>query len=137
MKRNIFFVAIAMTVFSAQTKAQTVKQTNITPITGALSTVVQLQPITFSFEKDWVQKLKLQPKQSGFDMATLQNTNPQLIVNQHLNYTAGKNHTQTAVVPQINVEALIPLLVSSIKEQQTQIEALKAEINLLKSRGAK
>lgn len=137
MKRTILIVAIAMSAFAIQLKAQTIKQTNITPINNALTTVVQLQPVQYSFEKDWAQKLKLQTPQSGFDIADLQKTNPNLIVNQYLNYTSGKNNNQTAVVQQVNYDTLIPLLVGSIKEQQAQIEALKAELNALKAKTAR
>lgn len=137
MKRTILIVAIAMSAFVIQLNAQTIQQTNITPINNALNTVVQLQPIQFSFEKDWAQKLKLPASRSGFNIANLQTTNPELIVNQYLNYTSGKNNNQTAIVQQVNYDTLIPLLVGSIKEQQAQIEALKAEINTLKTKSAK
>lgn len=137
MKRTILIVAIAISAFAIQLNAQTIQQTNIIPINSALNTVVQLQPIQFSFEKDWAQKLKLPTSRSGFNIANLRTTNPELIVNQYLNYTSGKNNNQTAIVQQVDYDTLIPLLVGSIKEQQAQIEALKAEINTLKTKSAK
>ena len=96
MKQTISIIAIAMMGFVAKTNAQNVKQTNVTPITNALSTVVKLEPVNFTYEKDWLQKLKLKPSQSGFDLAQLAQVNPQLVVNQSLNYNEGKNNNKTA-----------------------------------------
>jgi hypothetical protein len=137
MKQTISVIAIAMMGFVAKTNAQTVKQTNVTPITNALSTVVKLEPVNFTYEKDWLQKLNLKPSQSGFNVEQLSQVNPKLVVNQSLNYNEGKNNNKTAVVQKVDYEVLIPMLVGSIKEQQQQIDALKAELNILKGKAAK
>ena len=137
MKQTLSVIAIAMLGFVANTNAQTVKQTNATPITNSLSTIVKLDPINFTYEKDWLQKLKLKPSQSGFNTEQLASINPQLVINQSLNYSEGKNTTKTAVVQKVDYEVLIPMLVGSIKEQQQQIDALKAELRTLKSKAAK
>lgn len=137
MKQTISVIAIAMMGFVAKTNAQTVKQTNVTPITNALSTVVKLEPVNFTYEKDWLQKLNLKPSQSGFNVEQLSQVNPKLVVNQSLNYNEGKNNNKTAVVQKVDYEVLIPMLVGSIKEQQQQIDALKAELNTLKGKAAK
>ena len=137
MKQTISVIAIAMMGFVAKTNAQTVKQTNVTPITNALSTVVKLEPVNFTYEKDWLQKLNLKPSQSGFNIEQLSQVNPKLVVNQSLNYNEGKNNNKTAVVQKVDYEVLIPMLVGSIKEQQQQIDALKAELNTLKGKAAK
>ncbi|TKC13158.1 hypothetical protein FA048_05965 [Pedobacter polaris] len=137
MKRTISLIAIAMMGFVAQTNAQTVKQANITPITNSLSTIVKLDPISFTYDKDWLQKLNLKPSQSGFNIEQLTKINPQLVVNQQLNYNEGKNNNRTVVVQKVDYEMLIPMLVGSIKEQQQQIDALKAELRALKSKTAK
>lgn len=137
MKQTISVIAIAMMGFVAKTNAQTIKQTNVTPITNALSTVVKLEPVNFTYEKDWLQKLNLKPSQSGFNVDQLSQVNPRLVVNQSLNYNEGKNNNKTAVVQKVDYEVLIPMLVGSIKEQQQQIDALKAELNSLRSKSAK
>jgi hypothetical protein len=137
MKQTISVIAIAMMGFVAKTNAQTIKQTNVTPITNALSTVVKLEPVNFTYEKDWLQKLNLKPSQSGFNVEQLSQVNPRLVVNQSLNYNEGKNNNKTAVVQKVDYEVLIPMLVGSIKEQQQQIDALKAELNSLRSKAAK
>lgn len=135
MKQTISIIAIAVMGFAAKTSAQTVKQTNVTPITNSLSTVIKLDPINFTYEKDWLQKLNLKPSQSGFNVEELAKVNPKLVVNQQLNYNEGKNNNKTAVVQKVDYEVLIPMLVGSIKEQQQQIDALKAELRTLKRAG--
>ena len=138
MKRTISIMAIAMGCFFAQAKAQTVKQHNITPLTNSLNIVTNLKPVNFSYDPTWAEKLRLKGNpQSGFNMEDLDKNYPSLVINQQLNYNSGKNNTKTAVVTKVDYEALIPLLVGSIKEQQQQIEALKAEINSLKGKTAK
>ncbi|RZK35934.1 MAG: hypothetical protein EOO90_28255 [Pedobacter sp.] len=137
MKQILSIIAIAMVCFVTQSNAQTVKQTNVTPITNSLSTVVKLEPVNFTYDKDWLQKLNLKPAQSGFNVEQLTKVNPQLVVNQQLNYNEGKNNNKTVVVQKVDYEMLIPMLVGSIKEQQQQIDALKAELKLLKSKAAK
>jgi hypothetical protein len=137
MKQTISVIAIAMMGFVAKTNAQTVNQTNVTPITNSLATVVKLEPVNFTYEKDWLKKLNLKPLQSGFNVAQLAQISPELVVSQSLNYKEGKNNTKTAVVQKVDYEVLIPMLVGSIKEQQLQIDALKAELNTLKSKKAK
>ena len=137
MKQILSIIAIAMVGFSAQSNAQTVKQTDITPITNSLSTVVKLEPINFTYDKDWLQKLNIKPSQSGFNIEHLSKVNPKLVVNQQLNYNEGKNNNKTVVVQKVDYEMLIPMLVGSIKEQQEQIDALKAELRSLKSKSAK
>lgn len=137
MKQTISVIAIAMMGFVAKTNAQTVKQTDVTPITNSLSTVVKLEPVNFTYEKDWLQKLNLKPSQSGFNVGQLYQVDPKLVVNQSLNYNEGKNNNKTAVIQKVDYEVLIPMLVGSIKEQQIQIEALKAELNALKTKAEK
>ncbi|RYG19421.1 MAG: hypothetical protein EOO07_06855 [Chitinophagaceae bacterium] len=137
MNRTLSLIALAIVSLTVQANAQEVKQAKITPITNSLATITKLDPIHFSYDKNWVDKLRLNPTQSGFNIDELAKTNPQLIVNQRLLYNEGKNNTKTAIVQKVDYEMLIPMLVGSIKEQQQQIDALKAEINALKSKGAK
>lgn len=138
MKRNISLIALAIVGFCVQANAQTVNQTNVTPITGALNKVVQLTPVTFNYDLNWAEKLTIKPgQQNGLDLDNLAKISPELIVNEQRNYTAGKNNTKSVIVPKVNYEALVPLLVGSIKEQQRQIEALKAELDSLKGQRAK
>lgn len=137
MNKTLSLIATAIIGFTVQVNAQTIKQSKIEPITNALATVVKLDPISFSYEKNWLDKLLLKSSQTGFNVAEAVKINPKLVVNQQLNYNEGKNNNKTAVVQKIDYEMLIPMLVGSIKEQQQQIDALKAEISALKSKSAK
>ena len=138
MKKSLLLGALAIVGLALNTNAQTVKQTEITSINNSLNTVLKLTPINFSYDKDWASKLKLSTqKQSGFAVEEVAKVAPELVVNQQKTYTAGKNSTKTATVPVVDYETLIPLLVGSIKEQQLQIEALKKEINQLRSAKSK
>lgn len=137
MNKILMLIAFAMIGFTIEVNAQTVKQVNIAPITNSLTTLLKLEPINFNYEKSWAEKLNLKLINSGFNIDELIKINSQLIINQPLNYTEGKNNTKTAIIQKVDYEMLIPMLVGSIKEQQQQIEALKAEINMLKSKGAK
>ncbi len=137
MNKTLSLIAIAILGFTVQAKSQILKQSKIEPLTNSLSTIVKLNPIHFSYDKNWLDKLRLKANQSGFDVEEAVKVNPKLVVNQQLNYNEGKNNNKTAVVQKIDYEMLIPMLVGSIKEQQQQIEALKAEISALKSKSAK
>lgn len=137
MNRTLSFIAIAIIGFAVQANAQTLKQAKIEPITNSLATVVKLDPVNFSYDQNWLDKLQLKSTQSGFNIEEAAKVNPKLVVNQQLNYNQGKNTNKTAVVQKVDYELLIPMLVGSIKEQQQQIEALKAEINALKNKSAK
>jgi hypothetical protein len=138
MTIKISCIAAAIFGLAMQANAQTVKQTQVTPIVNSLQIVVKLMPVTFNYEQDWLQKLNINAKtKSGFNMEELAKNSPQLILNKQLSYGSGKNNTKNATVQQIDLESLIPLLVGSIKEQQLQIEALKREINQLKRKVSK
>lgn len=137
MNKILSLIAIAITGFTIQVNAQTLKQSKIEPITNSLATIVKLDPVNFSYDKNWLEKLQLKSAQSGFNVEEVAKVNPKLLINQQLNYNEGKNTNKTAVVQKVDYEMLIPMLVGSIKEQQQQIEMLKAEINALKSKGAK
>jgi hypothetical protein len=137
MNKIFSLIAVAILGLTMQVNAQTIKQAKIEPITNSLATIIDLNPIYYSYDKNWVEKLRLKPLQSGFNFEELTKLNPNLVVRQQLNYNEGKNINKTAVVEKVDYELLIPMLVGSIKEQQQQIEELKAEINLLKSKNSK
>lgn len=137
MNRILLLIAMAIMGFTLEGNAQVLKQSQLQPITNSLATIVKLDPVSFSYEKNWLEKLQLNPTQSGFNVEEVAKIAPRLLVNQQLNYTEGKNTTKTAVVQKVDYEMLIPMLVGSIKEQQQQIEALKAEISALKNKSAK
>jgi len=139
MKRAIS-LSFAVFLISASLKisAQEVAQTNIKPINNSVSVVTQLQPVSFNYDKQWADKLKISDKsQFGFVTADVQKVLPALVTKTAKDYSSGKNSFRSANVSKVDYESLIPLLVGSIKEQQEQIEQLKKEINVLKSRNTR
>jgi len=139
MKRAISFTFAAFLVTaSLQISAQEVAQNNVKPVTNSLETVSKLQPVSFNYDKAWAEKLKISPKQQyGFIGTEAKSVVPEIVTVQAKDYAAGKNAYRSATLTKVDYESLIPLLVGSIKEQQQQIDALKQEIQSLKSRSAK
>ncbi|GGI27733.1 tail fiber domain-containing protein [Pedobacter mendelii] len=139
MKRAIS-LSFAVFLISASLKisAQEIGQTNIQPLNNSVSIVSQLQPVSFNYDSKWAEKLKLSGKsQIGFVASDVQKILPFLVKKQAKDYLSGKNAFKTATVSTVDYESLIPLLVGSIKEQQQQIEQLRAEVDSLKSKNTK
>lgn len=137
MKRAISF-AVLLIAASLKISAQEVVQNNVKPVENALIQVTKLQPVSFNYDKTWAEKLKLSTKpQYGFVGAEAKTAFPEIISVQAKSYASGKNAFKNATITKVDYESLVPLLVASIKEQQEQIEQLRAEVNSLKSRNTK
>jgi len=139
MKRAISFTFAAFLIaVSLQIRAQEVAQNNVKPVNNSLELVSKLQPVSFNYDKTWAEKLKISARpQYGFVGADAKANVPELVTVQAKDYAAGKNAYRSATITKVDYESLIPLLVGSIKDQQLQIEALRQEIQSLKSRSAK
>ncbi|MCZ4245164.1 tail fiber domain-containing protein [Pedobacter punctiformis] len=139
MKRAISFCfAVFLTSASLKINAQEIVQNNVQPINNSVTLVSQLEPVSFNYEKQWAEKLKLSSKpQYGFIPASVQKVLPALVSQRAKDYSSGKNAFKTATIPTVDYQSLIPLLVGSIKEQQKQIEELKREIEILKTQKSK
>lgn len=137
MKRAISF-AVLLIAASLKISAQEVVQNNVKPVENALSQVTKLEPVSFNYDKAWAEKLKLSARlQYGFVGADAKAAVPNIVSVQSKDYSSGKNAFRSATITKVDYESLVPLLVASIKEQQQQIEALKHELKMLKSQGAK
>ena len=139
MKRAISFsFAAFLAAVTFQVKAQEVAQTNVQPVNNALAMVTKLEPVTFNYDKPWVEKLKLpSTSQYGFVGTDAKTAVPSVIAVEAKQYPAGKNAFNAATLTKVDYERLLPLLVASIKEQQAQIEELKRELRALKPQNAK
>lgn len=139
MKRAISFsFAAFLAAVSFQVKGQEIAQTNVQPINNALAMVTKLEPVSFNYDKTWVEKLKLpSTSQYGFVGADAKTAVPSVVAVEAKQYLAGKNAFNAATLTKVDYERLLPLLVASIKEQQAQIEELKRELSSLKSQNAK
>ncbi len=89
-------------------------KTNITPISGALGLVNKLQGVRFTWKKDGKESI-------GLIAQDVEKVFPQLV-------STGDNGIKS-----IEYGNLIAPLIEAVKEQQIQIETLKAEVAALKS----
>jgi hypothetical protein len=128
----LFF--ISSTVFAQQLTDNEIKK-NITPIISPLQKLVQLEPKCYEFETNKFRHLKLQQgRKYGFISENVQTVFPELVSVKTVSYMFAKNGYRDASFKMVDETSLIPLLVASIKEQQEQIEQLKAAIEDLKSK---
>ncbi|WP_345953630.1 tail fiber domain-containing protein [Mucilaginibacter sp. PAMB04168] len=139
MKTSKFVIALLAlasftTVGYAQTKvSESQLKENTTPITGALATVNLIEPITYQYNQQAIKNTKLPTgTQYGFNAASVQSALPGLVKTESILYPAGKNQYRSADISKVDVQSLIPVLLGAIKEQQQQIDALKAEVQSLK-----
>lgn len=135
---NIITVLIALSSFTTMTFAQTkVTDSQLTkntmPITGALTAVNKIEPVTYQYDNKQFNNLKLPTgTQYGFNTANVQSVLPGLVKTESILYPAGKNQQRSVDVARVDMQSLIPVLLGAIKEQQQQIDALKAEVQSLK-----
>ena len=139
MKRAISFCFGAFLLTATiQLNAQEVTQKNVKPVENSLEMISKLQPVSFNYDKTWAEKLKLpSTSQYGFVGSDAKAAVPSLIAVHAKQYPAGKNAYNSATLTKVDYESLIPLLVGSIKEQQQQIDALKQELQSLRSQRSK
>ncbi|WP_129716139.1 tail fiber domain-containing protein [Pedobacter sp. SYP-B3415] len=141
MKLLTAVLVCGMVACSLGTQAQKLSdsqlKSNVQPIQNSVSRIVQLEPVSFEYNKDWSSRLKLaQSKQFGFVSEDVVKVFPELVFTQNRDYPAGKNASKIASVNKVDLEALVPVLVAAMKEQQAEIENLKKEISSLKSSGS-
>jgi hypothetical protein len=70
----------------------------------------------------------------GFTVEEIEAVFPELVKTSTETYMFGKNTYRTRKVKTVDMESLIPILVASVKEQQAEIEQLKKELQVLKSK---
>lgn len=119
---------------SAQTLTDQEIKTNVQAISQPLQKISALEPRVFEYNTARYTHLSL-PKgtQYGFMTENVEKVLPGSIQTTRYAYMKGKNSYSHAVVKNTDMQSLIPLLVASIKEQQSQIDALKAEVERLKA----
>ena len=95
--------------------------------------IMQLKPQLYEYKAEYSRSLKLPAgRQFGFGIDNMEAVFPQLVKSRTISYSAGKNLFKQAYVKEVEMEGLIPVLVESIRELQTQITQLKAELQALK-----
>jgi hypothetical protein len=130
-----FFYSFLMILFSLSAYAQKLEEKdlklNVSKISNSSAQLGKLEPVTFQY----VQKKDLKfPIGTQYGFSTEQfDPSSVLIKRSSRMYEAGKNNMKVARYDEVDVDKLIPLMVSAIKEQQAEIEELKSQLNLLKS----
>jgi hypothetical protein len=104
---------------------------NITPMTGALSKVLLLKPVTYTWKEDGLTG-------QGFIAHELQAVVPDAVTGEKdavETYTDKDGIEQTRIKPQgIDTSKLVATLTAAIQEQQTIINDLKARIETLEAK---
>jgi len=95
----------------------------ITDLSYGLSEILQLRPVTYNWKNDTIE----QGKQFGFIAQEVQKVMPDLIKEFET-----KDGEEDVIRLGLDKEGIFVTLINAIKEQQTQIDILKAEIELLK-----
>lgn len=105
----------------------------VKPVSNVTAQIMQLKPQLYEYKAEYNRSLKLPAgRQFGFGIDNMEAVFPQLVKSRTISYSAGKNLFKQAYVKEVEMEGLIPVLVESIRELQTQITQLKAELQALK-----
>ncbi|MCO5936086.1 tail fiber domain-containing protein [Mucilaginibacter sp. RB4R14] len=132
----ILFLLIVLSAFcaSAQTLSDAQIKTNAAPVTNSLSYINRLQPVTYQYNRSEYKQLNLPTgTQFGFIANDAKLVVPSAITTHNNWYTAGKGSQRALTTTEVDFQKLVPLLVGAVKEQQAQIEQLRAEIDQLKN----
>lgn len=111
---------------------------DILPIGNALNKVMELKGVSYNYDTEKFKKFTLNPRhQLGFIAQDLEKVLPEAVATKKISTTNtsredGGKAVEEMEIKTVNIDAVIPVLVEAIKEQQTQIELLKKEIQFLK-----
>jgi hypothetical protein len=130
----VIFSLTTQFAFSQDLRDRDIKK-NISPISDPLKKLTSLNPTMFEYNTGQYRHLDLPGGgHYGFITEEFQQVFPGLVYKKPYSYMVGKNSYRNATVKTINLEGLIPVLIASIKEQQSEINALRAEVESLKRR---
>lgn len=133
--RSLFVALFALTSSAtlAQEKTAGVVQKKVGAIDQPVQNLGKLEPGVYQYDQQQSKTLQLpQGKHFGFTVAEVEAVFPELVKTSTRTYMYGKNTYRTAKVKTVDMEALIPVLVASIKQQQQEIDQLKQELQELK-----
>ncbi len=131
----LFFILGTASYINAQSISDQEIKTNIQSISQPLQKLSSLEPKVFEYNTTRFAHLSLPKGQHyGFMTENVEKVLPGAINTTRYSFMKGKNSYQQTLVRSTDLQSLIPLLVASIKEQQTQIDVLKAEVEMLKKK---
>jgi hypothetical protein len=115
-------------------------KTNIKPLQNSLEKIMNLNGVSYNYDQDKYANYNLSPRLTvGFLAQDLEKVIPEAVTNKTLTTTnnARENANETVESMQIkvvNYDAVIPVLVEAMQEQQQMIEDLQKEIIELKGK---
>lgn len=112
---SVGYVAISSTATSYVTSSDYRLKENITPMTGALDTIAQLNPVTYNWKADG-------SNGQGFIAHELQAVVPECVTGEKDAVDADNN----PVYQGIDTSFLVATLTAAIKELKAEVDALKA-----------
>lgn len=109
---------------------------NIRDFSGALSMIKKMKPKRYKFKDEYLNHGLSQKEQIGLIAQEIEIIMPQAVSTVFMPSNNGGNgngvNTELTEIKSINYQALIPILIQGMKEQQQRIEALEAEVANLK-----
>jgi len=120
---EVGFISTNGTTTSYNTSSDHRLKENVTAITGATDRLKQLNPVRFNFIAD------ADTTVDGFLAHEVQSVVPEAVTGTHNEVDDDGN----AVMQGIDQSKIVPLLVATIREQQTAIEALTARVTALEA----
>jgi|SRR5690606_2634793 len=124
-----------LNVTHAQQVSEEELKINVAKISNSTEQLKSLEPVVYDYDTNKFKKLELPSgKQYGFLASNMKEVFPNMVQASSKVYLSGKNASKVARYNEVDTESLIPVLVAAIKEQQEQIEALKKEVEQLKSK---
>lgn len=134
---SAFVLSSTAFVAGAQNLTDKELKTRVAEIENPLQKIAQLEPKQFEYNARDYKYLKLdEGAQYGFMTDNVRAVFPHLVKERKVSYMFGKNAYRDARVSTVDEAGLIPVLVASIKQQQEEIELLKAELLKLKKETA-
>lgn len=109
---------------------------NIQEYSGALNTVMQLQPKTYEYRTDEIPHMNLsEGPQIGLIAQEVQTVLPGVVTNNAHPGPPDENGRDTEEINYLGIDyiKIVPVLTQAIKEQQALIEQLQQEIEILKN----
>jgi hypothetical protein len=142
MRYKTFKISIILISFllvcvysGAQNTSDAAIKKNISAIDSPLQKLVRLSPVSYEYDQANYKYLNLQHgRQYGFIAEDLQAIFPALVKQKPVSYMFGKNVYRDARIKVVDEASLIPVLVASVKEQQSEIEKLKSDVQELKNK---
>lgn len=135
---KLYSVLVLVFVFQVA-KSQSVNEEElkieVSRIENSTVKLKNLQPVTFKYNVDKYSYLKLPTgNQYGFMVENVEQVFPAMVYESSIIHKSNKGSAKVAKYKDFNKDDLIPVLVEALKEQQEQIDALKKELQQLKSK---